>query len=120
MAKPRKSKAIQAEADRLFSLVIRARDGKCRRCLRSDVALQCHHLIPRVYRKVRYEPDNAAALCYGCHKFLTHRPLENDDFVIELIGEKRYLELREIARATAYKVDLKEVLEDLRAQVKAA
>lgn len=109
---------LLGKADKLFSLYIRQRDATCRRCYRDGI-LQCHHLIPRVYRKVRFEPDNAVALCYGCHKFLTHRPLENDEFVLSVIGEERYLELRAMARNTTYKVDLAQVLEDLKKKVAA-
>ena len=115
-----KSKALLSKADRLFSLYVRQRDGKCRRCHKSDRTLQCHHLISRTYRKVRFEPDNGVALCFGCHKYLTHRPLDNDDFAVAMIGEQRWAELKVIARDTTYKVDLKDVVADLLLKVEAA
>lgn len=106
------------EADRLFSLFIRERDGACRRC-GGTYALQCHHLIPRVYRKVRFEPDNGVSLCSACHMYVTHRPLEAEELAIEWIGAQRYDELRVIARDTSYKVDLKAVVKELRGKVAA-
>lgn len=113
-----KKKSPLSEADRLFSLWVRDRDGCCTRCGRSGT-LQCHHLISRTYRKVRFDPRNGHAVCKPCHVFLTHRPLENDEFAIALVGEETWAELRAIARDTSYKVDLKEVLADLRKKVAA-
>lgn len=107
------------EADRLFSLFIRQRDGRCLRCGKTDTTLQCHHLISRTYRKTRFDPRNGATVCFGCHKYLTHRPLDNEDFAIALVGDETWQELRSIARDTSYKVDLKEVLADLRTKVAA-
>lgn len=107
------------EADRLFSLYIRQRDKRCLRCGKTDATLQCHHLLGRAYRKVRFDPRNGASVCYGCHKFLTHRPLENEEFAIALVGEQTWMELRALARDTSWKVDLKEVIADLRTKVAA-
>lgn len=113
-----KKKTPMREADRLFSLLIRARDGACRRCGK-ETALQCHHLISRTYRKVRFDERNGVSVCNGCHLFLTHRPLDNDDFAVHILGEEIWAELKTIARDVDYRVDLKEVLADLRKKVAA-
>lgn len=110
----------QKECDRLFSLFIRHRDKRCRRCRKvSDIKkLQCHHLIGRVYRKIRFDPRNGVALCYGCHKFLTHRPLENEEFILATIGGETYEELRSIARNTTQKADLDQIHEWLKEEAR--
>lgn len=78
-----KRKAKLHDADRLFSLYIRARDGwACRRC-GSVVNPQCAHVISRTYRAIRWNPDNAVCLCRGCHVMFTHRPLEWADWCEE-------------------------------------
>lgn len=114
-----KSRAILKTADTLFSKFIRQRDGACRRCGSSDASLQCHHLLTRTYRKIRFDPRNGVAVCYGCHKYLTHRPLENEDFAVSILGEETWAELREIARDVSYKVDLQAVVDDLKGKVAA-
>lgn len=111
------------QADTLFSILVRQRDGACIRCGKRGYDgtknLQCHHLISRTYRKVRFDFRNGHAVCKGCHMFLTHHPLENEEFAIEILGEETWAELRAIARDTSYKVDLKAVLADLKTKVAA-
>lgn len=112
---PKKSQAIQKKADTLFSKIVRARDGACRRCGKQET-LQCHHLISRTYRKVRFDERNGVAVCVGCHLFLTHRPLDNEDLAVKLLGESGWAELKTIARNVDYRVDLKEVFASLQAR----
>lgn len=71
------------DADKLFSQYIRTRDGwQCQRC-GSPFHTQCAHIIGRSYRAIRFSPHNALALCQGCHVYMTHRPLEWQDWVEE-------------------------------------
>jgi len=78
-----KRKAKLHDADRLFSQYIRTRDGwACTRC-GSPLHTQCAHLISRSYRAIRFSPLNATALCQGCHVYMTHRPLEWQDWCEE-------------------------------------
>ena len=78
-----KRKAKVHDADRLFSQYIRTRDGwACVRC-GSPVRPQCAHLHSRIYRAIRWNPDNATTLCQACHVMFTHRPIEWADWCEE-------------------------------------
>ncbi len=90
--KPKRT-TLRNKADKLFSLLIRSRDGRCVRCSRTD-GLQCAHIVGRRYFAVRWDEANAVALCMGCHKTFTHDPLGWIDF----IGEERFFELKRRAQ----------------------
>jgi len=85
--------------DRVFSDYIRTRDGwTCQRCGKyynpdesnKRMALHCSHYYGRGRYSVRFEPDNAVALCYGCHRFLGSNPADHLDFIRERLGEKKF------------------------------
>ncbi len=80
MTKSRKTD--MAAADKLFSLIVRDRDGECVRCDSADF-LQCAHLVSRSYKTTRCDLDNAVTLCRGCHVYFTHHPLEWIEFCDE-------------------------------------
>lgn len=84
-----------AKADKLFSLWVRARDGKCVRCGKTS-NLQCSHFWSRQISATRYEPDNCVALCAGCHlyKWEIEKQGEYRDFMIWWLGDERYESLR--------------------------
>jgi hypothetical protein len=77
------------EADRLFSLMIRARDERCVRC-GETYGLQCCHKVSRRYMTTRYSPANAVAMDVKCHMWQTHNPLEGDVFFDSLTPYNRY------------------------------
>ncbi len=81
------------KADKVFSLYIRQRDGRCVRCGKAD-GLQCMHIISRRYRAVRWNDLNAMAGCMACHVFYTHRPLEWIEFVDRIRGNGTWDRLR--------------------------
>ena len=61
-------------ADAAFSDYIRARAGyRCERCGKQYKAksngLQCSHHFSRRHYNIRFDPDNAAALCHHCHNY---------------------------------------------------
>nr|DAY00587.1 MAG TPA: NinG recombination protein [Caudoviricetes sp.] len=61
-------------ADAAFSNYIRARAGyRCERCGKQykakSTGLQCSHHFSRRHYNIRFDPDNAAALCHHCHNF---------------------------------------------------
>ncbi len=70
---------------------------KCRKM----AGLQWAHIISRRYKQVRWDIDNCFCLCNGCHFYFTNRPIEWDMFVVSMIGEKKYEELKR--RALDYK-----------------
>ena len=77
--------------DRLFSLYIRKRArGYCERCKRyfGVERLQCSHFYGRRARSVRYDPDNACALCFSCHIYLGENPREHTRFFRDRLGDR--------------------------------
>ena len=61
-------------ADAAFSDYIRARAGyRCERCGKQyeakSTGLQCSHHFSRRHYNIRFDPDNAAALCHHCHNY---------------------------------------------------
>lgn len=84
MSAPQKTRRNwMKQADDAFSKFIRARDGACLSCGTTDY-LQCAHIHSRSYKSIRTNPDNAIALCRGCHKRFTDRPIEWRLFIDEL------------------------------------
>ena len=90
--------------DRLFSHYIRLRDkGICQRCGTAG-SLQTSHFHGRAKQSVRYDPDNAVALCFGCHQHLGSHPAEHVAFMLKRLGQERYDMLEHRARQVG-KVD---------------
>lgn len=82
-------------ADKWFSKCIRVRAGwTCQRCgtnhAHNTRALDCSHFIGRGNWSVRFDPDNAIALCTACHFRLGGNPVEHKAFIRDLLGETRY------------------------------
>jgi len=112
--------------DKLFSEYIRRRAiqrcGGCERCgtikpdlTREDgstfpgwMSLQCSHFHGRTKKSVRFDPDNAAGLCAGCHMYLEHNPLAHyewfKEYLIETAGAQAF-EYLNIRAQTPQKVD---------------
>ncbi|MDA0989077.1 MAG: hypothetical protein O2783_08185 [Chloroflexi bacterium] len=93
----------RATIDALFSQVIRERDNyTCRICFgnfRHDPGrLDCAHSIGRSRGSVRWDMDNAFALCRRCHNDIDQRPLDHIEFVRKELGEERYEALKVKAR----------------------
>ena len=88
--------------DKIFSEYIRTRDKwTCQRCKKyynpdepnKRMGLHCSHYYGRGRYSVRFDPDNAVALCYGCHRFLGSNPADHLDFIRERLGSKKFREL---------------------------
>lgn len=79
-----------SEADRLFSIEIRKRDGQCVNC-GSTLFLGCSHYFSRGIYALRYDPENCITLCQECHENWEH---EKDgvykDFMIMWLGEEEF------------------------------
>ncbi len=81
--------------DVLFSEFIRTRAlktvGGCERCFTPKISitqLQCAHFIGRSRKQMRWDEDNAAGLCFGCHSYLTSHPLEAVEWFRQRLGQK--------------------------------
>ena len=114
-AKKRKTKraSLSREADRLWSLLVRARGA-------SEISgdtknLQGAHGFPRTYRATRWLLINGFALTQSEHVFYTYRPLQWDQFLRERWGQPVYDELRRIALKNE-KQDMVAVVSSLRAE----
>lgn len=89
VARTRKTPAAKAKAraTALHSQYVRARDGACVRCGRAEgVQLQCAHIVGRTAAFTRTDDRNAATLCAGCHRTLTHAPHEHVAFFTVWLG----------------------------------
>lgn len=49
----------------------------------------------------RFDPDNADALCYGCHQFFTSNPDEHFAWQVERKGQRKVDEI--ILKSNKYK-----------------
>ena len=81
-------------ADQAFSKYIRTRDNwTCQRCNKRyeppTNALHCSHFMGRGKENTRFEPDNADALCYGCHRYFTAQPALHLAWQVERKGQER-------------------------------
>src|SRR4051812_24990057 len=89
-------------ADKLFSLIVRARQACMFHAGVSECAgpLQTCHIVSRTYRSVRWDEDNAYCMCAGAHRLMTNRPLEWERFVTAVMGAADYeaLKLRALAK----------------------
>lgn len=90
-------------ADVAFSKLIRERDGfTCQRCgarhRPESRGLHAAHMFTRRIKVTRHDPDNCAALCYGCHSFLDANPWEKAVFFRERLGDERFDALAARAR----------------------
>lgn len=99
-------------ADRLFSQLIRAR-GFCQRCGTTSNLEACH-VIGRRFFATRWDPENAFCACHECHAYLHAHP----DVLKAWIGEDEYSRLH-LKAVQIVRVDLSEVLRDLRVRLKA-
>ena len=91
--------------DVVFSNYIRERDNwTCQRPTCGKVyskyitnhrrALHCSHFHGRGNWAVRFDPDNAVALCYGCHRIMGANPEEHREFIKSRLGAKKFNALR--------------------------
>lgn len=110
-----KKASLAREADRLWSLLVRARGpvtfGLCEyeKGFRGNAMIcpaplstrfQAAHGISRRYRNTRWLLINGFCLCPAHHVYYTHRPLEWDEWLRIAWGEKVYNELRLLALRT--------------------
>lgn len=100
--------SLKAECDKLFSLYIRKRDGKCQVCGDTE-RLQCAHGFSRRYHNTRWDELNAFALCQGCHFSLTFDPLAWEGWLMHRLG-RDYETLRTRALMVGTRPDHRAIL----------
>lgn len=86
--------------DKIWSLMVRERDGKCRNCGRgSPWKLEAHHIRPRGRKSTRYLLENGITLCVLCHKFGDNAVHQIGDrpFMEPLIGKKEFNRLEKLS-----------------------
>lgn len=99
--KPSRGGIKRTKADAAFSDCIRERaDWHCERCGGGRYepptsALHCAHFFGRGKWGTRLDPDDADALCYGCHQYFGAHPLEFAEWKLARIGQERMDILRE-------------------------
>lgn len=72
----------------------KAKDGACARC-GSKKGLQAMHLFPKGrYPHIRFDLDNGAPGCAGCHRKMTNDHEAHRQFCLRFLGESRYENLR--------------------------
>jgi hypothetical protein len=81
--------------DALFSDYIRMRDGwRCQNCFTKyeppTAGLQCSHFFGRGWKSVRWDLDNAFALCAACHTRLGGDPVGHTNFVLKKLGRRLF------------------------------
>lgn len=111
-----------SKADRLFSLKIRSRDNwTCQRCLTKyeppTQALHCSHFWGRGNKSVRFDEENACALCYGCHRILGSDPILHREFFLDRLGQEKFDALNFRARIPK-KIDIKYIALGLEMELK--
>ena len=84
-------KGPKGKATRLHALITRAH-GECMKCGNTH-ALQCAHIISRMYSWTRTDLDNAFCLCASCHMYFTDNPVDFGQFTIDQIGDDNYTAL---------------------------
>jgi hypothetical protein len=86
--------ALKRKATVLHSRYVRARDGRCVRCGRTDGQLQCAHVFSRRYAATRTFEGNAVCLDAACHRYLTENPFEHVVFFQTYLGLEQFEALK--------------------------
>lgn len=111
--------------DTVFSKLIRLRARwTCEACstyFQHGHGLQCSHFFGRRHKSTRWDPDNAAAHCFGCHRRFTENPLEFAAWIRRYLGDVRYeaLQLRHSQIAKRTKSELEALYQHLKNELAA-
>lgn len=108
--KRRPRENYSAQCDVIFARLVRSK-GVCVNC-GSTKAIQCAHGFSRRYRALRWDFDNAFALCAKCHMTFTYDPLRWDNWLRARWGDDGYEALRHRA-LVGKRPDLKSLLASL-------
>lgn len=95
----KRRKKLVAQLDKIVSLYVRERDGKCVTC-GSIAHLQCGHLITRAHYAVRWDLWNTHCQCSRCNLLHEYNPHIYTSWFIDRFGlpEYRALLARDVPR----------------------
>lgn len=117
--KPTKS-TISKELDKLWSLIVKQRDGfQCVVCGK-DNTVAAHHIFSRKNHSTRWDIDNGVSLCFYHHMRWAHVEYEQfRDFIVGRIGKKMFETLKaQSARIEKYTIaDLLDIRDKLKRMV---
>lgn len=87
-----------SKADKLWSRIVRERDGECRYCSkRPPYVLQAHHIMPRGRKSTRLLLENGVTLCFSHHVGTDNSAHRNPTFIKDLVGTKEYKRLEKLS-----------------------
>jgi len=120
--KPIKKSKLIKECDDLVSLIVRARDGSCVCCGKTE-NLTCGHLITRGCHIIRFDFTNCNCQCRGCNFLHEHRPERYTKWWINKYGKDAYDKLVALSWQTKnWKIpellELKQELQEKLAEVR--
>lgn len=106
------------ELDKLWSIKIRERDGKCLKCGNTS-SLQAAHILSRKNLNIRFDLENGLTLCIRCHLYWAHKePIEFTKWVEYHLGKKKVDELykksQEIKHGGFSREELEKIEEELK------
>jgi len=87
-------------ADDWFSKCVRiSQNWVCERCGavhdKSSTGLHCSHIFGRRHRTIRWDKDNAQALCASCHNWYGENPADSGRWLEKTLGDGHLQMLRE-------------------------
>jgi hypothetical protein len=88
-------KWLVAELDRLTSLIVRRRDGRCVTC-GSVQGLQGSHFYSRRYLSIRFDLRNCNAMCSACNRRHNRDRRPYERYMVETYGPRVVTELNEL------------------------
>lgn len=90
-------RTLEANLDKLTSLIVRWRDGRCVVCGATG-RLQCGHLIKRGKHVIRFSLLNCNCQCASCNFKHNNYPEPYTAWFLRQYGEAEYCKLEEAAR----------------------
>jgi hypothetical protein len=114
-------KGLKDELDRVTSLLVRARDGRCVTCGTTE-SLQCSHYFKRSFLATRWNLQNCNAQCAAHNELHNRVPWPYREYMVKRIGEQGLDELFALRNSVWRPSDdeLRALLGDLRQQLKKA
>jgi len=112
-------KGIKDELDRVTSLLVRARDGRCVTCGTTE-DLQCSHYFKRTFLATRWNLQNCNAQCARENEEHNKNPFRYRKYMVSRIGEDGLDALFKLRNSVWRPTDdeLRALLDDYRRQLR--